>query len=78
MQAIRRIYRESPGWEKDILEKIEHISNKTGIEAWASTGLFYRPFFNARFGVTQSSFDKDICVRRNSCKVCRFCAYWWV
>jgi hypothetical protein len=51
------------GWERDTLDRVAQASAETGIEAWASTGLFSRPFFNGRFGITQNSFDKDICVK---------------
>ncbi|TKT93312.1 hypothetical protein [Dyadobacter frigoris] len=56
-------YIQSLGWEWEILRKIEFASMQTGIEAWGATGLFYRPFFNGRYGPAQDGFDKDVCVR---------------
>lgn len=56
-------YINSLPWEKDTLRIIEEASIETGIEAWGSTGLFYRPFFNAAYGRSQEGFDKDVCVK---------------
>ena len=31
---------------------------------WGSTGLFYRPFLNGKYGPIQLGTDKDVCIQK--------------
>lgn len=49
-------------WEMDVLCSLEKATIDLGVNVWGSTGMFYRPFLNGKYGPNQLGFDKDVCV----------------
>ena len=51
-------------WEKDVLDSVQEVSKRIGVELWLAAGAIYRPFWNGKFGPYQESTDKDVSVGR--------------
>ncbi len=48
------------------LRELHEVSRRLGIEAWASAGHLYRPFWNGRFGPAQWPSDVDVAVHEQA------------
>lgn len=68
-RAIRKalgLDAESLGWHRPTLEILADVADRLGIDAWASSGSVYRPFWNERLGPTQRPTDLDVAVTHDS------------